>query len=80
MIYARVGGKCEGEMWSAKVCLLCKEIGDKFSCGNGVSYGNLWEEMAEYVFPDLTMANKCFVELSPVAKQFVLEQWNDWKF
>ena len=78
-IYHRVGGKYEGEMWSMKVCTDCKEIGDVFYC-DGRLYGNLWDDMQESVFPQLTLSSKCFTKLSAQAKQFVITKWNQWKF
>ena len=78
--YHRVGGKCEGEMWSMKLCTDCEEIGKVFHCDGVRMYGNLWESMQSDVFPVLTMGSKCFVKLSPSAKQFVLDKWKSWKF
>ena len=79
MKYFRVGGKCEGEMWTMKVCVMCQEIGKVFSCGEGREYGNMWELMTDYAFPKLTTASPCFRELSPAAKEFVLKRWREWK-
>ncbi len=39
--------------------------------------GNFWEDMREVVFPNLTMASKCFKELSAVAKGEVIRRWQD---
>lgn len=78
--YKVVGGKCEGEMWRQKTCLLCHEILLVFSCDGPVMYGNLWEEMRDCVFPDLTLSSSCFHKLTPAAKQFVLTKWREWKF
>lgn len=61
-------------------CLLCAEIADVFSCGEGRMHGNLWESMEEHAFEDLTTATECFRELSAAAKQRVLDRWNKWKF
>lgn len=60
-------------------CLTCVEIRDIFSCGNSYYYGCLWSEMEEYVFPELTTANKCFQKLSAGAKEFLLGRWRKWK-
>jgi hypothetical protein len=78
--YQRAGGKCEGEMWTMKLCLLCEEVGHVFSCDGPRMYGNLWEDMRECVFPELKLSSKCFAKLSPAAKQFVLDKWKKWKF
>jgi hypothetical protein len=78
--YERVSAKLEGELSTYTFCLLCSEIHLKFSCGEGRTFGTLWDEMTEYVFPELTTANKCFIELSAAAKAEVLRRWNEWKF
>jgi hypothetical protein len=78
--YERVAGKWDGEMGSYTFCLACSEIQKVFSCNGGRAFGMLWEDMEEYVFPELTTANKCFAKLSAGAKQFVLDRWNSWKF
>ena len=78
-IYHRVGGKCEGDMWSMKVCLLCDEIGNVFACGHGRSYGNLWEMMQDNAFPLLTTASPCFTNCSAAAKAEVIRRWREWK-
>ncbi|HLZ39443.1 MAG TPA: hypothetical protein VKQ11_00680 [Candidatus Sulfotelmatobacter sp.] len=69
----------EGEFCKYRTCLLCVEIRRVFTCGEGFYYESLWEEMEEYAFERLTTASKCFRELSPEAKAFVLERWRRWK-
>lgn len=79
--YIRDFGKFDGAMFAEKSCLLCAEIRSVFTCAGGASpiYGGLWAEMREYAFPELTTAGECFRELSPGAKEFVLEKWRMWK-
>lgn len=49
--YERAGGKCEGEFWSAAVCLECEEIAKAVVCGFR-AYGYLWEGINNEVFPE----------------------------
>jgi hypothetical protein len=47
-------------------------------CGNGFYYECLWEEMRDYVFPEMTTG--CLNRLkTSVAKQFLIERWKKWK-
>lgn len=79
-VYENVKMLYGGAFDEIKTCLLCAEIGKVFSCGEGRVHSMLWEDMADYAFPKLTTASPCFAELSPAAKQFVLDRWNVWKF
>ena len=76
--YWRVGGKCEGEMWRASICVYCYEINNVFSCDGGPEFGNLWENM-EYVFEDLSVRSGCLHQLSNEARAFLTAKWWDWK-
>lgn len=76
--YERSAGISDGEMWSHKTCLLCQEIRDAMRCSNGFYYECLWEEMRDYVFPEMTTG--CLDRLKTVAaKQFLIERWKKWK-
>ena len=77
--YEHVVGKYQEEFSIYETCSLCVEIRDVFTCGNSWYYGQLWEEMEEYAFEHLTTASECFRELSPEAKAYVLEEWQEWK-
>ena len=79
VLYFQVGGKCEGYFWHGSICRLCREIGDVFAYGNGRTYGNLWEEIEEVIFPDLTVRSPCFNKLGLEARGFVTERWWNWK-
>src|SRR4051812_17113067 len=63
--YQRFVGKWEGEICRHDTCLLCEEIRMVFCCGEGWIWGQLWEDMGELAFPQLTTATDCFRELSP---------------
>ena len=77
--YHRFTGVWEGESQRYDTCWQCQEIRAVFSCGEGWIWGQLWEDMEEMAFPKLTTATECFQELSPAAKQFVLDKWQKWK-
>ena len=78
--YERVAGKWEGEFATFETCLFCVEVRKVFSCGESVSYGELWDSMIEAAFPRLTTASPCFCNLSADSKQKLLHKWNRWKF
>jgi hypothetical protein len=77
--YQRFVAKWEGRLERYDTCSLCEEIRTVFCCGEGWMWGSLWEDMHEIAFPQLTTATECFRELSPAAKQFVLDRWQKWK-
>ena len=60
-------------------CALCVEVRNVFTCGLGWVFGNLWKSMEEHAFPVLTTATNCFRQLSPEAKEYVLQRWRKWK-
>jgi hypothetical protein len=76
--YEYASGKCEGEMWYAKTCLICAEIADAFSCGGRLYGGEFWSEFGE-LFEELNTT--CFDKLTTVAaKEELRRRWNEWKF
>lgn len=77
--YQRFVGEWEGAFQRYDTCLLCEEIRTVFSCGEGWTWGQLWEDMYEIAFPLLTTATECFQELSPPAKACVIARWQHWK-
>jgi hypothetical protein len=77
--YCRVGGKCEGSIWRQNICRFCEEIQEVFSCDGGVEYGNLWEQMDDYILPELKVTSPCFQKLSLETRQFLTNKWWNWK-
>jgi hypothetical protein len=78
--YEYFASKFDGDFDVNKTCHQCAEIRQVFSCGNeGPYYGQLWEEMRDNAFPNLTTASECFTELSASSKAFVLDKWRKWK-
>ncbi|GAC1699901.1 MAG: hypothetical protein NVS9B4_00220 [Candidatus Acidiferrum sp.] len=77
--YQATSIKFDGDFSYTKTCLICADVYAVYSCGNSLMIGELWSEMRDYVFPNLTTASKCFKELSVVSKSRVLEEWRKWK-
>lgn len=48
--YQRASGKSDGDVWTAKTCVLCAEIRKAFVCGSW-TFGLLWESIEEIMFP-----------------------------
>lgn len=77
-VHQYASGKCEGDFWTARTCLVCAEIRHAFYC-HGEMWGEFWTQMYDYVFPDLTTG--CLEKLqTPEAKKELLRRWNEWKF
>jgi hypothetical protein len=76
--YDVVGGKYEGRFWEEKICLICHEIAKAFYCG-GVRYGNIWDELHDYVIPELTVNSSCFNSLGVEARKVLTDKWWEWK-
>lgn len=67
--------------WSeARTCMLCQEIRDHFSCGNGYIIGRLWSDLEENFFPDMKAGGPCMDGLSPAAKALLFEERLKWVF
>jgi hypothetical protein len=80
--YQRWAGKFDGEMFTEKRCAICVEIRDAFTCTEsdqtGPPNGELWSDIAEYMFPHLTTA--CFDKLqTPEAKAELRRRWMEWR-
>ena len=76
--YERVSGLWEGKWETYRFCDCCSEIGLSLSCGGGRTFGMLWEEITDYLFPN--MGGDCFDKLDTAkAKQFLRDKWMAWK-
>lgn len=77
-VYERVSGLWDGEWSTYTFCAECSEIGLAFSCGEGRTFGILWEDIHNYIFPDL--GGDCFDKLeTAAAKQFLRDKWMQWR-
>jgi len=77
-IYERASGKFDGEFYDQKTCEQCAEIRQSFSCEAPPPFGELWEEITDYLFPALTTT--CFDKLiTPQAKELLRVRWMKWK-
>ena len=70
----------DGAWSSYRMCLLCREIGDHFSCGNGRILETLWSDLEENFFPDMVAGGPCMQGLSPAAKARLVERRMTWYF
>jgi len=79
--YEYASGKCEGEMWQAKTCLICAEIADAFSCDGRMYGGEFWSQFSE-LFGELNTS--CFDKLTTVAAKTELQrryiEWQAWYY
>ena len=72
---------CWGGSWSTyRTCLLCVEIRSHFACGNGFIYGQLWSDLAENFFRDMSCGGRCMDGLSPAAKSKLIDERMEWYF
>lgn len=77
--YQRFSGKFDGELCDNVTCGQCAEIRDVFSCEAWPIWGELWCDVREVLFPQLTTA--CFAKLrTPEAREFLRAKWMEWKF
>ena len=60
-----------------KTCLLCVEIREKFSCGGGYIFTEMWDTLREHLFGRLRF--ECLKGLSTEAHEKVLSEWRRWK-
>jgi hypothetical protein len=77
--YKYESGIWDGRADSFKTCLLCIEIRDHFSCG-GWLYGQMWSDLRENFFPNMTAGGPCMDGLSPEAKQRLIDARMAWYF
>ena len=71
-------GKFDGDFCTEKTCSQCAEIRAAFSCEEWPMFGELWNEIIEFMFPVITTA--CYDKLStPEAKAKVRDRWMQWK-
>ncbi len=76
--YERASGKWDGNFAAFKTCAVCRAISDGLSCGGGGAHGTLWGDIADQVFPDMTMA--CLKDIEgTAAKRYLLQRWQEWK-
>ncbi len=77
MSYEVAWGKWDGVFEVFKTCHLCVEIREKFSCGRGWTFTDVWETLREDLFPRLRY--ECLNGLSIPSKEKVLQDWRRWK-
>lgn len=78
--YVHISMLFDGTWDDFKLCLLCEEIGDHFSCGRGRLLGELWSDLQQYFFRDMSAGGTCMDGLSPAAKGRLFEARMEWYF
>lgn len=78
--HQRVAMKYDGSFSVYRTCLDCVEIHRALTCQGGFRcLGILWEDIREYVFPEMT--RKCIEKCETAsARQKLVTHWNEWKF
>jgi hypothetical protein len=76
--YEKCSGKYADDFFSVKTCIMCKEIRDSFNCDGSFIFGELWSDMASYVFP--VFNTTCLARLqTPETKRYLQAKWIEWK-
>lgn len=78
--HERVKGMWDNSWSTYRTCAPCAEIRDHFACGNGVCFGQLWEDLRENFFPDMKAGGQCMEGLSPEAKRKLVDARMEWYF
>jgi hypothetical protein len=76
--YENVEMLYDGDWSSNHTCLMCVEIRDHFSCGEGSCIGLLWSDLEENFFPDMKAGGPCMEGLSPAAKAELCARRLEW--
>lgn len=77
--YERMTGVWDGRPDTFKTCMSCCEIREHFGC-DGWTYGQLWEDLENNMFPDMVAGGRCVDGLSPAAKVRLFEARTEWLF
>jgi hypothetical protein len=66
-------------VWSTyRFCADCSAIAYGLSCDGTRSFGNLWEDIEENLFPEMTIG--CLANIGePSAKAYLIQRWQEWK-
>jgi len=77
--HQRVALKYDGQFSAYRTCLACVEIHRALSCSGFRGLEQLWDDIRETVFPEMTLAcvEKC---QGTAARLKLIERWNQWKF
>ena len=76
--YEFVKGCWDGAWSSYRTCLLCVEIRGHFACDEGWLIGEVWSQLEESFFPDMTAGGPCMTGLSPEAKAVLFDRRLRW--
>ena len=71
--YERASGKCDGDFWTVKTCLACKNVRDSlFTCG--FQYGSLWEVIHE----SICKSRQEVIWVCDCGAQLDSQHWDEW--
>lgn len=78
--YMRHSGMLEGKFFTHKECLDCKAIRLGLSCdeSNGIIFGEMWTDMRDHGFANLTTGCLSKIE-SAEARAYLVQRWQEWK-
>lgn len=76
--YEYASGKFDNDFFTFKTCADCTSIRDAFNCSQSVMHGELWQEMGDYGFQQMTTGCLNKVETAS-AKAYLVERWRKWK-
>jgi hypothetical protein len=68
-----------GTWFEFRSCLLCDEIRSHFGKHTGWTWGQLWDDLEAYFFPDMKAGGPCMEGLSPEAKARLFERCLAWR-
>lgn len=77
--YEKTSGIWDGSPNTYRTCLSCTEIRDHFQC-DGFYYGQLWSDLEENFFPDMTAGGPCMDGMSPEARARLIDARMTWYF
>lgn len=76
--YEYASGKFDGDFFAFKTCLDCEAIRNAFNCGSAILHGELWQQMRDYGFEQMTTGCLAKIETAS-AKAYLIERWQKWK-
>lgn len=73
-----VTGKWEDRIETYYFCVACQDIAASLYCSGERTFGTLWEDVTDQLFPD-GLSGACLDKLATVeGKQYLSERWWQW--
>lgn len=77
--YYRVTGKWDGDVNSFRICADCQDIQQSLYCDGSYSFGTLWSDIEDQLFPTGGVNTACLDKLATAdAKQYLAQRWWTW--